>query len=290
MKFYSRPLLSVGVLAALVLALLGPVASQPLSKCGANNSAPPVPDREGPTASDTAPPTSTTTSVTDSSASTTSSVAAAPSSEPNNGSASGDVTIDVLKRSLSASANGECKAAQQNKEQCRTPEQLLGPVNACFKQYGLTTIGQKAAILSILDFESEGFHYATNLNPDNHGQGTFSQMKFPNINKYVKSIPELQSKYQALTSGVSDIDSDTPSNTEVMDKVLALVTEDDTLNVCSASWYLSSSPECGATALKNLESDSQSAYETYLTQCIHTTVTDGRIAGWKHTLAGLRGL
>ncbi|RKP37166.1 hypothetical protein BJ085DRAFT_17209 [Dimargaris cristalligena] len=229
-----------------------------------------------------APPTSTSDAIiatTTTPADTT--TAAAPAESNTSG---GDLTLEVLQRSINMEVNADCKNPQDHQAECRTPAQILDPLNANFAQYGITTVGQKAALISIMDFESGSFRYSTNLNVDHAGQGTFSQMMFPHIKEYVQSIPELAAPYAALTEGVTDLDT----NKEVMNKVLALVTVDK-YNVGAACWYLAKSAGCGAKTLKVLEATTEEAYRTYLTECINTTVTDDRISGWKRTMAGLTG-
>ncbi|KAJ1973611.1 hypothetical protein H4R34_005015 [Dimargaris verticillata] len=200
-----------------------------------------------------------------------------PSNPPTDGAM--QVTLDQLKASMLKAAKTDCSTATKHKEECRTLDQALKPLNDAFTKYGLTTRGQVAAVLSILDFESEGFQFSTNLM--NKGQGTFAQLMYPHIKTYAQSIPELKAKLDEIAQTDSTLESD-----ESMDAVLKLVIVDD-YSFASAAWFLAKSPECPKDTMKTLESETEDAYKMYLEKCIQTTVTDERITGWKHTMAGL---
>ncbi|KAJ1977618.1 hypothetical protein H4R35_002223 [Dimargaris xerosporica] len=206
-------------------------------------------------------------------------VAPSPSNSPTDGAMK--VTLDQLKASMLKAAKTDCSKATKHKEECRTLDQALGPLNDSFAKYGLKARGQVAAVLSILDFESEGFQFSTNL--VNKGQGTFAQLMYPHIKTYAQSIPELKAKLDEIAQTDSSLASD-----KSMDAVLKLVIVDD-YSFASAAWFLAQSPECPRDTMKTLESETEDAYKTYLEKCIQTTVTDERIKGWKHTMAGLQG-
>lgn len=63
--------------------------------------------------------------------------------------------------------------------QCRTVNQAAGPILRSFEKYRITTPGEKAALLSLMAFESAEFKYQRNVYPGTPGQGSkFSTIIF----------------------------------------------------------------------------------------------------------------
>ena len=65
--------------------------------------------------------------------------------------------------------------------QCRTVEQAVGPIVNAFAKYNITTVGEMAAVLSIMAFESGDFKFNVNRVPGVPGQGT-RNMQYPKLN------------------------------------------------------------------------------------------------------------
>lgn len=57
----------------------------------------------------------------------------------------------------------------------------------------------------------------------------------------------------------------------------------DKWSFASAAWFLST--QCEASVAQTLGDGSQGSFEAYLTQCVGTTVTDDRVAGWEKVIA-----
>jgi hypothetical protein len=59
-------------------------------------------------------------------------------------------------------ALADCSSATQFPAECRTAEQAAPFVNQAFRDFGLVTDGEKAALLSLMLFESGGFKFDIN--------------------------------------------------------------------------------------------------------------------------------
>jgi hypothetical protein len=97
-------------------------------------------------------------------------------------------------------------------------------------------------------------------------------MQSPAFNaEYAASIPALSSK---LPSVASD-----PVGT------LNLLLSSETYNFGSAAWFLTS--QCSSDVRTDLQSGSESGWESYISSCIGTTVTDDRKAYWTRAMQAL---
>ncbi|RKP37281.1 hypothetical protein BJ085DRAFT_11434, partial [Dimargaris cristalligena] len=143
--------------------------------------------------------------------------------------------------------------------ECTVPETAVGLLNDSFKEYNVNSAGQQAALIAIMNFESSGFAYKTNLNPDNHGQGTYSQMQYPAIEGYVLSVPALKTKYDSLTKTVTD------ENT-LKDEVLKLAIADQYV-FGAAAWYLKKSGKCDESVWSALDKGDDAGFTKYI-QCV----------------------
>ncbi|KAL8666938.1 MAG: hypothetical protein Q9168_007391 [Polycauliona sp. 1 TL-2023] len=149
--------------------------------------------------------------------------------------------------------------------ECKTAVQAAPFINASFKTYGITSAGEAAAIISLMAFESADFKYNMNHFPGRPGQGT-RNMQMPPFNlEYAKSIPALATGLQA-------------AGTDVV-KVLALLTANGEYDFGSAAWFMKT--KCSAGVRAGLQKGTTEAWSAYITQCIGTTVTPDRQAGWE---------
>jgi hypothetical protein len=97
-------------------------------------------------------------------------------------------------------------------------------------------------------------------------------MQSPTFNqKYAASIPEIQSEAQAAAGNVSE--------------VLDLLLSDETYDFGSAAWFLTT--QCTAEVRTALQSGSESGWESYVSSCIGTTVTEDRKAYWTRAMQAL---
>ncbi|KAJ7587099.1 hypothetical protein C8J56DRAFT_91556 [Mycena floridula] len=177
-------------------------------------------------------------------------------------------------------------------DECRTATQAVPFINKAFTDFNITTRGEKAALLSLMLFESGGFKFNTNQfpAPGNPGQGTRNMMTFPFIYQYAVDTPSTST--EALK--IAGTDPSSPSITaDIKNQVRALVLGDD-LSFASAMWFYTQSgaAKSGCTGdaalVKGLQSESQDGWEAFITSCVGTTVTDDREALWEKTLQALK--
>ncbi|KAJ3866090.1 hypothetical protein EV359DRAFT_72010 [Lentinula novae-zelandiae] len=156
-------------------------------------------------------------------------------------------------------------------DECRTAAQALPFVNKGFADYNITTVGEKAALLSLMSFESGGFQFNINHFPGNPGQGTRNLMEFPSVNL--------------------------PDETK---NIIRAVVLGDGLSFASAMWFYTQSratqlgqPGQGCLKLpgmvQGLQAQTQAGWENYITNCVGTTVTDERRKSYLTTLQILNG-
>ncbi|KAJ1925771.1 hypothetical protein IWQ60_004365 [Tieghemiomyces parasiticus] len=190
------------------------------------------------------------------------------------------VKNELTLAQLKAAVKNPCNPATQ--PECTPLEQALGPLQRTFEEYKIYTPGQQAAAIAIMAFESGGFAYKTNLNPANYGQGTYAQMQYPSIEKYVSSIKALSPKFQALVKPGTTV-----TDGAVKNKVLKLVTSN--LDYCfgAAPWYMSNKATCDPAVFDGLSKGTDEAYKTYLSKCINTGI-DTRMQTWHDAIAALQ--
>jgi hypothetical protein len=169
--------------------------------------------------------------------------------------------------------------------QCRTAKQAAGPILRSFERYGITAPGEKAALLSLMVMETAEFKYRRNVYPGTPGQGSkfgiarqvldpnanrcrwysARNMQMPNWNqKYAASLPEISQQYEPVKDNV--------------DAVLELLLKNDDHDFGSAAWFLVTN--CPGEVRAELQKGTDEGWERYITQCVHTTVTDERRKYW----------
>ncbi|KAJ8516215.1 hypothetical protein ONZ45_g6451 [Pleurotus djamor] len=182
-----------------------------------------------------------------------------------------------------------CDPAIDFPEECRTAEQSAPFVNQGFADFNITTKGEKAAILSLMLFESGNFKFDINHFPGRAGQGTRNLMTFPFIHQYAVDTPSTSA--QALSFGITDPEDPAISNA-TKNAVRELVLPDP-LSFASGMWfYKASGPEkigCtgNQTLVDGLQAETEQGWADYITNCIFTTVTEDRKEVWEKTLAAL---
>jgi hypothetical protein len=166
-------------------------------------------------------------------------------------------------------------------------------INKAFQEYGITSKGEKAALLSLMAFETGDFKFNTNHfpAPGRPGQGTRNLMLFPFILEYALDTPSVADQAKNLTGGKAASDPSISDDTK--NAVRALVLGDD-LSFASAMWFYKAEGADGkgctrdASIVSGLQSQSRPGWEAYITKCIGTTVTDDRAAVWQRAIDALQ--
>ncbi|KAJ3844006.1 hypothetical protein F5878DRAFT_574068 [Lentinula raphanica] len=182
-------------------------------------------------------------------------------------------STDIILSQLDAIIGGtSCPLeGSQFLDECRTAAQALPFVNKRFADYNITTLGEKAALLSLMSFESGGFQFNINHSPGNPGQGTRNLMEFPSHNK--------TASYISLSSLPSKLSNKTKN-------AIRAVVLGDGLSFGSAMWFYTQS---GATRVGQPGPGCLQMPENYITNCVGTTVTDERKQSWLRTVKILNG-
>jgi len=192
--------------------------------------------------------------------------------------AAGDVTPQAI---LAVAPNAASCAGEAS---CRTADQAAPFINQSFAKFGIDSKGEKAALLSLMAFETGGFVFDVNKFPGRPGQGTRNLMLFPFILKYALETPEVAPKVAQVAPGLTANSDPNAVAPDTMNAVRALVLGDD-LSFASAAWFLKT--KCDGRFSSDLKSGTQASYESYLTGCVGTTVTPERVAGFQKAIAAL---
>ncbi|KAK6359204.1 hypothetical protein TWF696_000368 [Orbilia brochopaga] len=206
----------------------------------------------------------------------------APSSEapapPANGGNGNPIQLTEEQVLAVAPTSNTCSGAEFPNE-CATASDAVANINKAFATYGIDKVGPAAAILSIMAFESADFKYNINHFPGRAGQGT-KAMLMPNfIVQYAQTFGSTDSIAPGLTPANIDSQSDDIKN-KVRELVLGI---DKTFG--AAVWFYSTCPEDVKQGLE--KAASLEAWSNYITQCVKTTVTDDRQAGFTKAVAAL---
>ncbi|KAJ6594518.1 hypothetical protein B0H19DRAFT_919745 [Mycena capillaripes] len=184
-------------------------------------------------------------------------------------------------------ALADCSAETKFPSECRTAEQAAPFVNQAFRDYNIVSNGEKAALLSLMLFESGGFAFDINHSLNTPGQGTRNEMTFPFILQYALDTPSTSAQAQALAGANVNNAAAIPPDTQNAIRALVLT---DPLSFASAMWfYTQSGPNktgCTATPgmVAGLQLETVPGWEDYITKCIFTTVTPERQAVYEKTL------
>ncbi|GAM89584.1 hypothetical protein ANO11243_076230 [Dothideomycetidae sp. 11243] len=172
-----------------------------------------------------------------------------------------DIATTVDQLLAIAPAASSCNpATAQFANECATAEQAIGPISQSFDQYKIVTTNERAALLSLMAFETGEFKFDVHHFPGpNPGQGT-RNMQNPQFNiEYADSIASLNGK----------VDPADPAG------VLALLTADPILDFGSAVWFLRN--KCTQAQQDALANGGQAEWEAFITDCVGTTL-EGRQA------------
>ncbi|KAF2270548.1 hypothetical protein CC78DRAFT_528302 [Lojkania enalia] len=159
-------------------------------------------------------------------------------------------------------------------KECRTAAQAAGPISHSFSKYRINSVGEQAALVALMLFESGSFTYDKNHfpAPGRPGQGT-RNMQSPEFNfEYAKDLYGEETALAANATGP--------------EAVLKLVNGNDADSFGSAAWFLST--QCKDPIKQGLASESQAGWSAYLTECIGTTDVPERDTIWTKTLEILK--
>jgi hypothetical protein len=160
-------------------------------------------------------------------------------------------------------------------QECATASVAAPNIGQSFSLFNIDSFGAQAALVAIILFESGDFRYKINHYPGVAGQGT-RNMQSPAFNaKYADWIVANGQDTSITQESVADVANDPGT-------LLDLINTGN-WDFASAAWFLTT--QCDASQVQALGDGSQESFESYLTQCVGTTVTDDRIAGWEKVIA-----
>lgn len=76
------------------------------------------------------------------------------------------ITADQIRQVTPSTASCSSLAS------CRTADQAVTFINKSFQKFNFTTVGEQAALFSLMAFESGDFQYDVNVSPGRPGQGS----------------------------------------------------------------------------------------------------------------------
>ena len=157
-------------------------------------------------------------------------------------------------------------------DECADASQAAGPISNSFSKYQITSVGEQAALVALMLYESGSFKYNKNHFPGVPGQGT-RNMQSPAFNlKYAQSLFD--------AGAVAEADAQGPA------AVLALVSRDEE-SFGSAAWFLSS--QCPDSIRQELATASAEGWTAYLTQCVGTADNPERDQLWSAAIQAMSG-
>jgi hypothetical protein len=160
--------------------------------------------------------------------------------------------------------------------ECATATEATPWINLAFHTFGIHEFGTQAALLSLILYESGSFKYNINHYPGIPGQGT-RNMQSPAFNlKYAQWLAANKTDSGISSQQVDEAEKEGPV------QVLALV-NGERWSFASAAWFMAT--QCNGEVGQGLATLTEEGWNTYLTDCVGTTVTDDRTAIWKRAIA-----
>jgi hypothetical protein len=199
----------------------------------------------------------------------------------------------TLSQILRIAPGSSSCAGATDPSQCATAAQALLPIAQSFIQYGTTSPGEMAALISLMAYESGDFKYQVNQAGDpgrgseySPGHNPYSKsianeqiarnMQAGVFNLlYAQSIPALAAPLGAITGGAA---ADTLTTSQ-LEPVLALLIDNTTYDFGSAAWFLTT--QCTTDIQSGLQSGSLSGWQEYISECVGTAATADRQALWQ---------
>ncbi|KAM5345931.1 hypothetical protein ACJ41O_011792 [Fusarium nematophilum] len=159
------------------------------------------------------------------------------------------------------------KSCPSDNTDCRTAAQAAPHIVQGLSRYGIYSLNEMAAVISLMAFESVDFKYKHNISPGRPGQGT-ANMQLAGFNLlYAKQIPGVGDELAGVESvdGMSDAE---------LDDLLALVTPDEH-NFGSGPWFLAT--QCDEGVRTALKEDVDEGFKAYM-GCVDADATEERLA------------
>lgn len=153
-------------------------------------------------------------------------------------------------------------------EECADATHATTAINKSFDTYNVTSIGEQAALVAYMLFESGDFKYSKNHFPGRPGQGTRMMAMPPFVKKYATAVAGEQAVVTAEAAG----------GDAGLNAVLALVNSDDEKSFASAAWFLTST--CSAEVRAGLDAQTVEGWHVFLTTCVETTAAPERDTPW----------
>ncbi|USW47615.1 hypothetical protein Slin15195_G009340 [Septoria linicola] len=161
-------------------------------------------------------------------------------------------------------------------EECATADVAAPNIAQSFRSFKIDSFGAQAALVAIIVFESGAFKYKINHYPGVAGQGT-RNMQSPTFNQQYADWIVANGEDPSITQ-----DSVSAASAQGPAQLLDLINTDK-WSSSSAAWFITT--QCDASHVRALADGSQASFESYLTGCVGTTVTDDRIERWKKVIA-----
>ncbi|KAL1716895.1 hypothetical protein EV715DRAFT_254455 [Schizophyllum commune] len=179
-------------------------------------------------------------------------------------------TADALTTQLLAMApnTNSCVGAKYPDE-CRVASQAAQPILDSFATYALNNTNEQAAVISLMLYESGEFkynwgHFVAGETVHTPGKGTRNMQSATYNEMYAREL-------------FGDDKVNAANSTGGADGILELVSPDGP-SFGSAAWFLTS--QCDEAVRKGVQSGTQDGWSVYITDCIGTTVDQGRIDYW----------
>ncbi|KLJ05595.1 hypothetical protein EMPG_10928 [Blastomyces silverae] len=187
-------------------------------------------------------------------------------------STDGNAMIEALKAIAPRSVEEPCVDLKDATGECRSAAQAAGPILNSFKRYKIESPAEKAALLSLMAYESAGFGYRRSHFPVTVGQGTRNMQIAANNAAYAESLDELKDELAKLKGDKAAI--------------LDLLLKSDDHDFGSAAWFMTT--QCSPAVREELQSGSQEGWEKYLTRCIRTEATTQRRDYWERAREAMK--
>lgn len=183
--------------------------------------------------------------------------------------------------------SGDCTAASFPDE-CTNATVATEQINKAFKAYKVWSLGPKAALASLMAFESGDFVYNINHFPGRPGQGTKAMLMFKWIYKFAlwSGFEDEMTDIVGKPAGnLTDAETATFSN-DTMNAIRALVLPVN-LTFKAAPWYLVK--QCKREHYEGLVTDGYEGFKNYIELCIEAgDITEDRTASWCKAVSVLK--
>jgi hypothetical protein len=176
-------------------------------------------------------------------------------------------SLTAASLAIIAPATASCNSPDFLSE-CADATKAAAAINKSFTTYKITSIGEQAALVAYMLFESGNFKYSQNHFPGRPGQGTRMMAMPPFVKKYASSVTGADA-----VSTAESVGGDAGLNA-----VLALVNSDDEKSFGSAAWFLTST--CTPKVRAGLVAQTMDGWHTFLTECVGTTAAAERDVPW----------